>query len=217
MASLTWSGSPNGNIPHSKLAAAPNFTPLPGSPATVAKGSNLTMPEAARQLSGLMDAFYKRFGRKLLARELYRPIEVQVFWKAYYTNLGKPQNAAAPGTSKHGWALSCDFGVGPDNRDFNAEELAWMRANAPKYGYVNDVSWEAWHWSYLTTPSIIISAIIKEEEDMTPQQAAQLAQLVKDVAIIKAEIVGPTPGNSRIKQLLATARKLSPLKTMKDK
>lgn len=217
MASIYWSGSPNGNIPHSKLAPAPNFSPLAGSPASVAKGSNLTMPEAARQLSGLQAAFFKRFGRKLLVRELYRPLEVQEFWKRYYTALGKPQNAATPGYSNHGWALSGDFGVGPDNRDFNAEELAWMKANAPRYGFLNDVPWEAWHWTYLAQPTIVVTDIEPEEEDMTPQQAAQLAQLAKDVAIIKAEVVGPTPTNSRIKQILATARKLSPLKTMKGK
>lgn len=161
MASIYWSGSPNGNIPHAKLAAVPNFFKLSAdSPASIEEGSNLLMPEAARQVSGLMQAFYKQFKRKLNLREGYRPLDIQVYWKAYYTGLGLPRNAATPGTSNHGWALSCDFGVDEDNRDFNAEELAWMRANAPKYGFLNDVSWEPWHWTYLATPSTIIPQLI---------------------------------------------------------
>lgn len=161
MASIYWSGSPNGNIPHSKLAPAPNFFKLTAdAPTSIDEGSNLLMPEAARQVSGLMNAFYKRFKEKLNLREGYRPLDIQTYWKRYWTGLGKPGNAAEPGYSNHGWALSCDFGVGENNRDFTAEEKAWMDANAPAYGFVNDISWEVWHFTYLRVPTIIIEQTI---------------------------------------------------------
>jgi cell wall-associated NlpC family hydrolase len=49
--------------------------------------------------------------------------------------------AAEPGTSNHGWGVAVDlsFGVGA---------LAWMRANAGRYGFFETVPREDWHWEY---------------------------------------------------------------------
>lgn len=49
--------------------------------------------------------------------------------------------AAAPGTSNHGWGLSLDL-------DLDAPAQAWMRDNAWKFGFVEDVPREPWHWTY---------------------------------------------------------------------
>ncbi len=49
--------------------------------------------------------------------------------------------AARPGTSDHGWGLAVDL-------DLDAKALAWMRANAGKFGFVEDVPRESWHWTF---------------------------------------------------------------------
>lgn len=49
--------------------------------------------------------------------------------------------AAVPGTSPHGWGLAVDVDVTPGG-------LAWLRANAARFGYVEDVPREPWHWEY---------------------------------------------------------------------
>ncbi|MGY6501067.1 MAG: M15 family metallopeptidase [Acidimicrobiales bacterium] len=49
--------------------------------------------------------------------------------------------AAAPGTSNHGWGLSVDL-------DLNPAAQEWMRANGPRFGFVEDVPREPWHWTY---------------------------------------------------------------------
>lgn len=49
--------------------------------------------------------------------------------------------AATPGTSDHGWGMSLDLDL--DNR-----ALAWMRANAGRYGFAEDVPREPWHWTF---------------------------------------------------------------------
>lgn len=49
--------------------------------------------------------------------------------------------AAAPGTSDHGWGRSVDLGL-------DARAQQWMRANGPRYGFVEDVPREPWHWTF---------------------------------------------------------------------
>ena len=52
--------------------------------------------------------------------------------------------AATPGTSNHGWGLSLDL-------DLDPKAQAWMRANGEKYGFVEDVPREPWHWTFQGT------------------------------------------------------------------
>lgn len=49
--------------------------------------------------------------------------------------------AAVPGTSTHGWGLSVDI-------DTEGGSTDWLRANAARYGFVEDVPGEPWHWTY---------------------------------------------------------------------
>lgn len=49
--------------------------------------------------------------------------------------------AARPGTSNHGWGLALDLRL-------DATALAWMRANADRFGFVEDTPREPWHWGY---------------------------------------------------------------------
>lgn len=58
--------------------------------------------------------------------------------KGLYSNGGL---AAVPGTSQHGWGLAIDV-------DVNADGQAWLRANASRFGFFEDVPREPWHWEY---------------------------------------------------------------------
>jgi D-alanyl-D-alanine carboxypeptidase len=49
--------------------------------------------------------------------------------------------AATPGTSNHGWGLSIDV-------DVDAKGQAWLDQNAARYGFVEDVTREPWHWTF---------------------------------------------------------------------
>ena len=53
---------------------------------------------------------------------------------------GRPATAS-PGHSNHGNGLAVDIHPGPIQ--------AWLKGNAARFGWVNDVPSEPWHWSYL--------------------------------------------------------------------
>ena len=57
-----------------------------------------------------------------------------------FNQLGYPK-AAYPGTSNHEGGLSVDIQT-------STKVLNWLNANAAKYGFRNDVSFEPWHWTY---------------------------------------------------------------------
>lgn len=147
---LAWGGHRNGNIPLPELHPVPNFSPLGLGFSDAAKGSNLMKTEAAVQLSGLMQAFYYKFRKRLLLSEGYRPEEVQdLYWDRYIYRKPHWTIAALPPTSIHGWGLSADLAVeGVGNP--SGEYLKWLDDNAWKYGFFNDVTTEPWHWSYRT-------------------------------------------------------------------
>jgi LAS superfamily LD-carboxypeptidase LdcB len=48
---------------------------------------------------------------------------------------------ATPGASAHGWGLAVDV-------DVNDQGQAWLRANAGRYGFVEAVPREPWHWEF---------------------------------------------------------------------
>ena len=71
----------------------------------------------------------------------YRSYEAQVDVarrKGLYSQGGL---AAKPGTSDHGWGKSLDL-------DLDSRAQAWMRANAGRYGFVEDTPREPWHWTF---------------------------------------------------------------------
>lgn len=71
----------------------------------------------------------------------YRDFDTQVDLvrrKGLYSQGGL---AATPGTSNHGWGIAVDLKL-----DSTAQ--AWMRANGSRYGFVEDVPREPWHWTY---------------------------------------------------------------------
>ncbi len=99
----------------------------------------LWAPAAESLEKMLADA--KRDGVKIGITDSYRPYEEQVDLarrKGLYSQGGL---AAKPGTSEHGWGMAVDL-------DLNGKALSWMRANAEKYGFDENVPRESWHWAY---------------------------------------------------------------------
>jgi zinc D-Ala-D-Ala carboxypeptidase len=95
---------------------------------------------AAESLTKMM-ADAEKDGVKIGITDSYRPYAEQVDLarrKGLYSQGGL---AAKPGTSEHGWGMATDL-------DLNSKALAWMRQNAEKYGFVNNVARENWHWAY---------------------------------------------------------------------
>jgi hypothetical protein len=95
-------------------------------------------------------AFSNAVGRPLAITEGYRSYARQVdYWNRYQAGTGNL--AAYPGTSNHGWGISCDFGATVDQAGSTAKR--WMDANAPSYGWNptgNGFSRpEPWHFDYV--------------------------------------------------------------------
>lgn len=135
-----WGGHRNGRIP---LIA---MCPLESAP-----GHRLRC-DAARAFDALSAAFAQRFGTPVSVTDAYRDYETQVVLKRR-----KGRMAATPGTSNHGWGLAVDLGSGVNR--FGTEQHAWMRQNAPRFGWIHP-AWarqdgslpEAWHWEYAAGP-----------------------------------------------------------------
>lgn len=89
------------------------------------------------------------YGNQLCVTDSYRSYagQVDVFAR-------KPNLAAVPGTSNHGWGVAVDFCGGIEQ--FGAPAHQWMQANARQFGWTHP-SWaepggsrpEPWHWEYV--------------------------------------------------------------------
>jgi LAS superfamily LD-carboxypeptidase LdcB len=95
---------------------------------------------AANGLTALMDDAAAA-GIDIGITDSYRPLAVQerlALEKGLYNEGGL---AAVPGTSNHGWGVATDL-------DLDRPGLEWMRKNGWRYGFVEDVPREPWHWTY---------------------------------------------------------------------
>ncbi len=83
-------------------------------------------------------------GVNLYAVSGFRTMEQQRALYAAYLN-GTGNLAARPGYSNHQGGISVDIGNvgGYGTRAYN-----WLRNNAGRFGFVNDVRGEYWHWTY---------------------------------------------------------------------
>jgi peptidoglycan hydrolase-like protein with peptidoglycan-binding domain len=91
-----------------------------------------------------MQAAAKRAGVSLSATSGFRTMAEQkrlyALWLA-----GKGNLAARPGFSNHQGGIAMDVGgVG----GFSTRAYSWLSHNAKKFGFVNDVPGEFWHWTY---------------------------------------------------------------------
>lgn len=105
--------------------------------------------DAAQAFDALSRARQAAVGAPLCVTDSYRsyPEQVDVFAR-------KPQLAATPGRSQHGWGLAVDLGCGVQG--FGSEAHRWMQLNAPLFGWIHP-PWaqrggsrpEAWHWEFV--------------------------------------------------------------------
>jgi hypothetical protein len=103
-------------------------------------GAAMMHPEAAAAASAMFAAARAAGIPELRIIYSYRTYAVQ---EVKWANFQAGGNLAAfPGTSNHGWAVALDLG------GLTARALAWLRNNARRFGYVNDVPSEDWHWTY---------------------------------------------------------------------
>ena len=122
----------NGRIPAEALAQVGDTRHRLHEPAANALNILMADAEAAGITIGITDS--------------YRPLAMQenlAERKGLYSQGGL---AAVPGTSNHGWGLATDLNL-------DGPALAWMRENAARYGYVEDVPREPWHWTYRPDPT----------------------------------------------------------------
>lgn len=104
----------------------------------VGDGERLARP-AARPFRR-MDAAARRDGVTLHVNSGYRTYAEQAGLYARY-RAGTGNLAAPPGHSTHGAGLSVDLQVS------DPATLRWLRTHAGRYGFVNDVPSEPWHWT----------------------------------------------------------------------
>ncbi len=103
-------------------------------------GSHRLSPPAASAFLKLRSAAEAE-GVDIGVTDSYRSYDAQVDVarrKGLYSQGGL---AAKPGTSAHGLGLALDL-------DLDSSALAWMRANAGRFGFVEDTPRESWHWKF---------------------------------------------------------------------
>ena len=126
--------------PPPELVAYGNGKIPPTALSSIGEGSHRMWAPAAGSFKELRAAAAAA-GVEIGITDSYRSYDQQVDLakrKGLYSQGGL---AATPGTSNHGWGMSLDL-------DLDPKALEWMRANGEKYGFVEDVPREPWHWTY---------------------------------------------------------------------
>jgi hypothetical protein len=122
----------NGRIPTSLLES-------------IGQGDHRLSADAAAAFKA-MAADARRAGVTLPVSDSYRSLDEQMAMADREGRYAEGGLAAEPGTSAHGWGLAVDL-------DLNTRSSKWMRENASKYGFVEDVAREPWHWTYRAPPT----------------------------------------------------------------
>ena len=120
-------GYSNGRIPETALAP-------------IGQGQHRLWAPAASAFRAMADAA-ARDGVTIRVSDSYRSFDEQVALaerKGLYGNGGL---AAVPGTSNHGWGRALDL-------DTSGGTVGWLRANAARFGFHEDVPREPWHWTF---------------------------------------------------------------------
>lgn len=126
-----WFKQDNGKIPIEKMVSVPGF--------------GYVKPDAAKALKAMI-----RSARKDgidLTGGAYRTYDEQVDLKEQ-----KPDLAATPGTSNHGWGTAIDV----NGLDYGTPAYNWLMKNGKRFGWENP-EWavqggskeEPWHWEYI--------------------------------------------------------------------
>ena len=108
-------------------------------------------------LSGVIEMDYGRTPERYRAGDVFVASRPDIEWPGYAEQVRlygeKPELAAVPGTSDHGWGLAVDLCGGVER--FGTPQYAWMVANAGRFGFLHP-GWadpgngreEPWHWEY---------------------------------------------------------------------
>ena len=129
-------GYPNGMIPPEALC------PLWGTRGQILRA------DAAAAFNDMSKAYAQKFGAPICVTDSYRNYDEQVAVAA-----AKPDLAARPGSSNHGWGVANDLCNGVEA--FGSITHEWMVDNSMLYGWFLP-SWaqqngsrpEAWHWEF---------------------------------------------------------------------
>lgn len=137
---LRAAGVSPGVLPGAAPVSALQNGRLPASALQPIGGGEALQPDAADRFLALREAAAQA-GVSLPVNDSYRSFAEQqevAARKGLYSQGGL---AARPGTSSHGLGLSVDLQLDDDAQ-------RWMRANAGRFGFVEDVPREPWHWTY---------------------------------------------------------------------
>jgi len=126
----------NGILPDSALC-----------PLTTAQGHRLIAPATAA-FDNMSKAFAAAFDKPICVTDSYRTYAAQV--RLFAT---KPNLAATPGRSQHGWGRAVDLCGGIQN--FGTPPHRWLKDNAAQFGFIHP-DWaepdgsrpEPWHWEF---------------------------------------------------------------------
>lgn len=116
-------------------------------PLTTAPGQRLIAPVAAA-FDRMSTAFTQTFGKPICVTDSYRDYATQV--QVFRT---KPNLAATPGRSQHGWGRAVDLCGGVQN--YGTPPYVWLKQHATEYGF-HHPDWaepdgsrpEPWHWEF---------------------------------------------------------------------
>jgi hypothetical protein len=171
--------SSNGNLLNSELRQLPGFLPYAAGynfrAVTHADLSDMILAAVYTDAVNMAQDFEAAMHQPLTYAEAYRTFGTQQQRALEHTRGGP--TAATPGYSNHGWGIALDYrngiGGGPGNSTYN-----WMRTNAGKYGFVEDVPGEHWHWHHpsstsITKPRTTSTASTGEETLLTLTKKAQ--------------------------------------------
>ena len=128
-------------------------------PADLIEYGNGTLPDSALQLIGVghqrlhpiaaagfaqLRAAAKGAGFDLTCSDAYRNLETQIELKRI-----KPDFAATPGRSVHGWGFAVDVSVGPELKAMGWRSFQWIVEHGPSNGWFQSrPKDEPWHWVY---------------------------------------------------------------------
>jgi zinc D-Ala-D-Ala carboxypeptidase len=136
-------------VAKAKVAAEfPNGMIPPRALCSIDVGAFLLRGDAAVAFKRLAAAYEKDLDTSVCVTSAYRTraLQTQLF-------ADDPIMVAAPGRSQHGLGLALDLCGGI--QDFSSDEHAWMKENAPRFGWFHPdwaepdgVTPEPWHWEF---------------------------------------------------------------------
>lgn len=121
---------------------------------TISNGKRLRA-DAADKFNAMSQAAAAA-GMQLAVNSGFRSQEEQkALHDGYMQKLPGYNLAAAPGWSNHQGGISVD--VSTDNLGRSSPQYKWLAVNARRFGFINDVGSEAWHWTYKPTAALLLA------------------------------------------------------------